>query len=71
MATKMKSSKKQRTPKTSKGIHGGGGRVTLSPVQRVLIRGAHPKAFSLRSDAEQRAEERAALTPVQRVAAAL
>jgi hypothetical protein len=37
MSTKQKSSKKQRTPKTSKGIHGGGGKVILSPLQKVLF----------------------------------
>ena len=48
MATKQKSSKKPRTPKTSKKFHGGGGKVTLTPLQRVLIRGAHPRVFDLR-----------------------
>lgn len=68
MATKQKSSKKPRTPKTSKRIHGGGGKVTLSPLQRVLIRGAQPRVFNLRSDAEQRAEEKAAVAAMHRVA---
>jgi hypothetical protein len=71
MATKQKSSKKPRTPKTSKGIHGGGGRVTLSPVQRVLIRGAHPRVFNLRPDSEQRAAEREAVAAMHKVAASL
>jgi hypothetical protein len=71
MATKQKSSKKQRTPKTSKGIHGGGGRVSLSPLQRILIRGAQPKPFNLRSDAEQRATERATIAAMHTVAKSL
>jgi hypothetical protein len=29
--------KKKRTPKTSKGIHGGGGRTTLTTLQKALI----------------------------------
>lgn len=70
MATKQKSSKKQRTHKVSKGIHGGGGRVHLSTLQRVLIRGAQPKPFNLRSDAEQRAAERATVEAIHRVATA-
>lgn len=71
MATKQKSSKKQRTPKTSKGVHGGGGRVTLTQVQRVNIRGAFPKAFRLRSDAEQRRTETETVKAMRAVASAL
>ena len=52
MATGIKKTKKQRTPKTSKGVHGGGGKVTLSPVQRVLIRNAFPKAFRIQQHKE-------------------
>ena len=37
MASQIKKTKKQRTPKTSKGIHGGGGKVTLTAVQKVLM----------------------------------
>ena len=38
MAGKMKKTKKQRSPKTSKGIHGGGGKVYgLTAVQLVLL----------------------------------
>lgn len=37
MAGKLKSTKKQRAHKVSKGIHGGGGKTTLTPVQRVLM----------------------------------
>jgi hypothetical protein len=48
-----KTSKKPRTPKTSKKIHGGGGKVTLTPLQRVLIRGAHPRVFNLRDTRER------------------
>jgi hypothetical protein len=29
--------KKQRTPKTSKGIHGGGGKTKLSTLQKALM----------------------------------
>lgn len=34
-----KAKARRRTKKTSKGIHGGGGNVTLTPLQRILIRG--------------------------------
>lgn len=71
MATKVKKTKSQRTPKTSKGIHGGGGRVSLSPLQRILIRGAQPKPFNLRSDAEQRAADRATVAAMHAVAKSL
>lgn len=34
----MANSKRKRTPKTSKGIHGGGGKVrTLTAVEKVLL----------------------------------
>jgi hypothetical protein len=70
MATKVKKTKSQRTPKVSKGIHGGGGKVSLSPIQRVLIRGAAPKPFRLRSDSEQRMAEAEAVKAMHRVASA-
>lgn len=70
MATKVKKTKASRKPKVSKGIHGGGGKVTLSPVQRVLLRGAQPKPFNLRSDAEQRAAEAQAVKAMHAVASA-
>lgn len=37
MASQIKKTKKQRKPKTSKGTHGGGGKVTLTAVQLVLL----------------------------------
>jgi hypothetical protein len=38
MASKLKKTKKQRKPKTSKGIHGGGGKVHgFSEVDKVLL----------------------------------
>lgn len=37
MASKMKQSKKPRKPKTSKGIHGGGGKVSLTAIQLALL----------------------------------
>jgi hypothetical protein len=33
----MADSKKKRTPKTSKGIHGGGGKVKLSVIEKALM----------------------------------
>lgn len=39
MAKQAKSSKKQRAHKVSKGIHGGGGKVRLNEVQKVLLNG--------------------------------
>ena len=33
----MASGQKQRTPKTSKGIHGGGGKTYIDPLTRVLF----------------------------------
>ena len=68
MATKQKSSKKPRTPKVSKRLHGGGGKVTLTPLQRVLIRNAHPRVFNVRLEHEQRAAEREAVAAMHRVA---
>lgn len=37
MASKLKKTKKARKPKTSKGIHGGGGKVTLTAIQLVSM----------------------------------
>lgn len=37
MPSKMKRTKKPRKPKTSKGIHGGGGKVSLTALQLVLM----------------------------------
>lgn len=37
MSQKMGSSKKKRTPKTSKGVHGGGGKVKLDRLQLFLM----------------------------------
>lgn len=35
----MPRQQKSRTPKTSKGIHGGGGKTTLDPITKVLLGG--------------------------------
>jgi hypothetical protein len=64
---KQSNSKKPRTPKTSKGIHGGGGKVTLTPLQRVLIRNAHPKRFHLQDTKPRHFE---AVQAMHRVASA-
>lgn len=37
MAGKMSNSKRKRTPKTSKGIHGGGGKVRLTELEKALM----------------------------------
>lgn len=37
MAEKMKKTKKARKPKRSKGEHGGGGKVHMTELQKVLI----------------------------------
>ena len=37
--------KKKRTPKTSKGVHGGGGKVRLDAVQKVLLGGGLAQTF--------------------------
>lgn len=37
MSAKQGSSKKKRKPKTSKGIHGGGGKTRLSGLEKVLM----------------------------------
>ena len=51
MATQGKNSKRPRKPKTSKGIHGGGGKAQLDAVQLVLLgKGmAHGRNFSSKS----------------------
>lgn len=37
MSQKQGSSKKKRTPKKSQGKNGGGGKVKLTPLQKVLV----------------------------------
>lgn len=70
MSQKQGSSKKPRKHKTSAGVNGGGGKVKLSPLQKILIanggaahncRGKRMGQLSVPKQRKTRADKQAAL----------